>query len=326
MQRLQKRWFVNRRRSTNKVKRARLRRFQKARNADDAKLHALPNVIGSCFGIKKTAGGRTGDLCLTVFVRKKLPRSKLPAKHRVPQTLPRHGMDLPTDVVVVGKLREEFGFAFDDQTQLGTIGAFARRNGNFFGVTCAHCITGPDGDFNTPDRIRMEFPTRNSFLWAGQSDLAAKIPGTGVTPNFGNFDAGLIQISDATVSAYVQTRPALPVFRPSPSLSPKELQDLLLYTPVQGWGAKTNNIIRAQVEGVDVSFESEYFDLLIGDPGADGLTRKGDSGLMWIGPYGQAYGIHMMGDGGGADNSSVHSLACFASRISDDFQLHLLTT
>src|SRR5712671_5302799 len=120
MEKSQKKSSANRPRSVNKVKRARLRRFQQTRNAADVKLRALPNVIGSCFGIKKTAGERTRHLCLTVFVQEKLPQSKLPAKHRVPQTVTRHGMELPTDVIVVGKLREQFGFAIDDQTQLGT--------------------------------------------------------------------------------------------------------------------------------------------------------------------------------------------------------------
>jgi hypothetical protein len=282
--------------------------------------------VGSCFALKRVGGQRTPMLAFTVFVREKVSSASLGAHQRIPNTVRRHGVDLPTDVVVVKDLRNEFGFAIDDGVQLGTTGAFAAKSNSLYAVTCAHCITGPDGNYNTPDPVRIEFPSRGFIVPLGTSADAVVNQGSGLYPDFGEMDIGLVQVADPPVIAYIGTRPTLPSFQPPPNLGLEEIRGILLNTPVQGWGARTNNIIRGQVEGVFVNYPPRFFDLMISDPAGQGLTMPGDSGLMWIGPMGQAYGIHMVGEDDGTGNPSQNTFACFAFRAASHFSLSLLST
>jgi hypothetical protein len=299
------------------------RRYQIARKAADNKLHAHANVVGSCFGIKKKDGQRTGQLCVTVFVRKKVGLARLKTKDRIPSEVRRHGIDLPTDVIVIGDLRKELGFAITSgagtQTpEKGTLSAFGRTPATVVGMSCAHCLESGG--------VLIEFPARTDFLDLGTTSTTAAFPGTGVSPDFGDFDAGLVQISSPPVLNYINTRPPLSVYRPPDSVTPSQLSDLLNYTPVQGWGAGTNNLIRGLIGGALVNFPPYRFDLMVEAISGQGLTSPGDSGMLWIGPSGQAMAIHMMGDTSGPNNSSLNAFGCFAFRAADRFNVSLLGT
>lgn len=302
------------------------RRLQAARKAADQKLYHLPNVVGSCFGVKRTGGVRTGEFCYTVLVTQKPAEHVLAASERIPPTVTRLGTKIPTDVRVIGPLRRELGFAIDDGTQTGTVGAFARRDdGKYYALTCAHCIAGADSNIHTPANILIEYPNRFGLLLPlGVSSQAEIYSGTGMQPDFGEFDAAIADVTAPNIVKYVETRAALPVFQPDPTLGPAELAELLAFTPVQGWGAAANTILRGQIEGVMVSIQGQYFDLMITEPSGGGLTTTGDSGLLWTGPFGQAYGIHIAGDGP-PGSSSPHAFACFAHRVVSRFGLSLLS-
>ena len=58
------------------------------------------NVNGIGIGHKIVAGKDTGDLCLTVMVRKKVPKSELLQKDLIPKTL----NNIPLDVFEVGDI------------------------------------------------------------------------------------------------------------------------------------------------------------------------------------------------------------------------------
>ncbi|OYW73534.1 MAG: hypothetical protein B7Z37_21135 [Verrucomicrobia bacterium 12-59-8] len=308
------------------------RRHQAARKGADRRLHRLPNVLGSCFGVKHKDGVRTGELSYTLLVSQKLPAQELTPEHRIPATVMRLGTRMPTDVRVIGPIRREAGYAMDDGTQVGTIGAFARRaDGRLYALTCAHCITGRDKDIHARKQLRIEYPERNvGILPLGVSAEADMAAGTGMQPEFGEFDAALAELSDdAAVTApallaHVRGCAELPVYEPPAGLSPEELADLLSFTPVQGWGAAANGMLRGQIEGVMVFVQGQYFDLMITDPGGQGLTTVGDSGLIWTGPLGKAYGIHMAGDGP-SGSASAHTFACFAHRPARRYGLTLLS-
>jgi hypothetical protein len=304
----------------------RLKRYQRARKAADAKLHAHRNVVGSCFGMKKSEGVRTDQLCVTVFVRRKVGRSKLRQEDRIPDFVQRHGLTLPTDVVVVGKFRNQLGFAIWDGVQVGTLGAFAHKDNKLVGVTCAHCITGTAGDFNIPTSISIKFPENESFGPLGPSISGMSLPGTGISPEFGDFDLGLVDVTAPPVVDYVTTRSSMSVFRPPDLATQQGLLDLLQYLPVQGWGAGSDNIVRGRIEGVMGVWDDKFFDLMIENHSGGGLTHDGDSGMMWTNAAGEALGIHMGGDGPGGDVLSDNAIAYFAFRAVDHLGLSLLST
>lgn len=214
------------------------------------------------------------------------------------------------------------GFSILHGTQQGTLGCFASRAADFYGLTCAHCVAGLPAP---PGNITVEFPGAGNFLSVGGSADADLFLGSGLFPDYGNFDAALVKIETPIVQSFVRTQPPLSVFRPPPdALVGENLRNILQFLQVEGWGAGTNNMIRGRIDCVFVDVPPDRFDLLIDEPGGMQLTRKGDSGMIWIGPSGQAFAIHMVGDGAGPNNSSLRSFASFAFRAVDQFGINLL--
>src|SRR4051812_20927222 len=60
------------------------------------------NVVGVGIGEKITAGRRTGELCVNVFVAKKFPKGRIPRRDVLPDSV----NGLPTDVRAVGYPRK----------------------------------------------------------------------------------------------------------------------------------------------------------------------------------------------------------------------------
>lgn len=310
----------------NKTRKTQLKRFQISRKNADSKLFRLKNVVGSCLGFKIKGGIRSKELCVTVFVSRKVQSKGLTPKNRIPKTVRRHGLDLPTDVIALGNIRQELGFSILDGTQVGTVGCFARVDGQYFALTCAHCITGRDGDFNTPDLITIDFPSPGMPLSLGMSAGGLQFQGIGIFPDYGDFDGGIVSVCSPAMTAYVRSRPPLEPFRPSlAQFSEDGLRQLLEYSPVQGWGAGTDNVLRGQVHGVFATIAGYRYDLVIGSIQGSGLTSKGDSGMVWLNSSGEALGIHMAGDGAGPGGTSQFGFAQFAFRLSDRFRARLLT-
>src|SRR5262245_32288943 len=59
------------------------------------------NLVGSGFGAKETEGSFTGDLAVRVYVKRKLPRSKLSAGEHLPSVV----NGTATDVIAIGTPR-----------------------------------------------------------------------------------------------------------------------------------------------------------------------------------------------------------------------------
>jgi hypothetical protein len=301
--------------------RGRLRRLQSARKAADARLHSLPNVVGTCFGFKMTAGTRSQQLCLTVFVRRKVKPHRLKAEQHVPDTVRRHGVDLPTDVVQVGRIENQGGFTIHvagaSVGEKGTLGAWGLNSDGVFGVTCAHCLASPG------DIVTAEFPTPGEYIALGPAGVSANNPGTGLYPSYGAFDAGLIRVTTAGVRDYAVGRPAQTVYRPPGTTDPQHLGELLRFVPVSGWGAGSGRLLDGVVTGVLVDIPPWRFDVMIEDPQGASLSVAGDSGLLWTTPIGQAFALHQAGDSEAGGGPSRHAFASFAFRVVDDFGLTL---
>ncbi len=78
-----------------------LAEVQQARSANQALLLARPNVVGLGVGYKVSADQHTGELCVVVLVRRKLP----PVSLRETDFIPREVAGVRTDVFEVGDLR-----------------------------------------------------------------------------------------------------------------------------------------------------------------------------------------------------------------------------
>src|SRR5436309_3144331 len=103
------------------------KRFQIARKSADARLKRLPNVVGTCLGLKERDNEKTNELCLTVFVRSKRSKSKLPKNAAIPSKVVRNGEELATDVIEIRGLEKQLRFGIQDGIHAGTLGCFGRK-------------------------------------------------------------------------------------------------------------------------------------------------------------------------------------------------------
>lgn len=78
-----------------------MRIYRQALQENRSRLLSYPNVVGVGLGHKTTAGMRTKEPCLVVFVTEKLPLDRIPSAYRIPKRV----AGLPTDVVEVGHVR-----------------------------------------------------------------------------------------------------------------------------------------------------------------------------------------------------------------------------
>lgn len=298
--------------------------MQSARKAADNRLHSLPNVVGTCFGFKTTGGARSQQLCLTVFVKRKVTAGRLKAHHHVPQSVRRHGVDLPTDVVQLSRIRNQGGFAIHVEGagigERGTLGAWGLNANGVFGVTCAHCLPSKGAI------VTAEFPTPGEYLAFGPADELANKRGSGLYPSYGDLDAGLIRVTTTGVRDYVFSKPAQPVYRPPETTAPDQLEELLRFVRVSGWGAGSGRILEGVVTGVLVDLPPWRFDLMMEDPDGTGLSVPGDSGLLWTTPTGQAFALHQAGEYEPQNVPSRRAFASFAFRMVDAFGLELRQT
>src|SRR5260221_1184377 len=114
-----------------------------------------PNVVGVGITEKTSRGQRTGQMAVTFYVEKKLPKTKLSAAKMIPPKVPNPlsgGPDVPTDVVELGKIKLQAG-PFVQKTPIqpgnsvghfsgnaGTLGAIVRRGGKTMILSNSHVL------------------------------------------------------------------------------------------------------------------------------------------------------------------------------------------
>ena len=112
------------------------------------------NVVAMGIAEKITKGKRTGKLALTFYVERKISPKKLLASDAVPPTVPEalSGPNaIPTDVIVLGKMRPEInatkkplqpGNSIGHQTigSTGTFGAVVRKGGAYHILSNSHVL------------------------------------------------------------------------------------------------------------------------------------------------------------------------------------------
>ena len=111
-----------------------------------AKLLSVPGVIGLGLGFRLRGGVRTGEACLTVYVRRKMGADELSAARvrRLPRHVSAGKRRLSVDVVALGNIRRQAragdSLGTQELGELGTLGALARDldSGDTVALTAMH--------------------------------------------------------------------------------------------------------------------------------------------------------------------------------------------
>lgn len=273
------------------------------------------NIVAVGISEKITKSKRTGKLALTFYVERKISLKKLRADSTVPRTVPEAlsgPQAIPTDVIVLGKIRPEVN-AIKNPLQpgnsighvdigAGTLGAVVTKDGAFHILSNSHVLAlsgkGKKGD---------------AILYPGEADggampdnLVAKLSG------FKKFVPG---------TAYVN-RVDCAIAKPTPA----RLADLVseikglgfpkgTIKPVRGMKivkvGRTTGKTAGEVRDVHFRFTLDYE----GDVGEVGFidqvlcsryTNDGDSGSLVIDKAtGRAVGLHFAGANGGSVFSPI---------------------
>ena len=178
----------------------------------DDRVGSKADVIGSMVGLKLQGGALTRQLGITYFVHEKLPKSELSPRRRVPTRLLIGDDVVTTDVVAWPRMAEQAlpqgTILFDGRLQ-GTLSCFAVSQAGAFGVSCAHCMTGVDGNPATPTAVEAYSNPLGEFLPVGESVYLAYSPGIGVPGYFGYLDCGLFDLRDGILATRAAAGQAL---------------------------------------------------------------------------------------------------------------------
>ncbi len=271
----------------------RARALRGVRGEIDDRVGSKADVVGSMVGLKLRAGRATQQLGVTYFVRNKLPKSEIAPRRRVPTRLRVGSAFVATDVVEWPLMAEQAlptaTILFDGRLQ-GTLSCFGVSEAGTFGVTCAHCLTGVDGNPATPTAVAAYVNPPGQFVPVGQSVYLAYAPGTGGPSNFGYLDCGLFDLRDQVLAARAASGVKLELVTDTLNLIGHHLVGVSALNAPHSSGQRRN----AQVIGVDANALGERCDLVLSvePPG----TFRGDSGMLWLTEHGQAAAIHARGE------------------------------
>lgn len=287
----------------------------------DDRVGSKADVIGSMVGLKYQAGMLTSRLGITYFVREKIPITELSARQRVPIKLRVGGNVVTTDVVAWPRMAEQAmpqgTILFDGQLQ-GTLSCFGFSEAGVFGISCAHCLTGVDGNPATPTTVEAYANPPGQFLPVGQSLYLAYSPGAGVDGNFGYLDCGLFDLRDRILATRAKFGQALMVVDDIHSLVGSRLQGVSALNAPGSSGRQRE----AQVVGVEAVALGERCDVVLNvDPPG---TFRGDSGILWLTAEGRAAAVHCRGEVMAGLQGSRLTTAMSAMRISGALGVRLV--
>lgn len=281
-----------------------------ARRTADRRLVQRQNAWGTAFGLKIVQGKITGEPCYTVFVDAKKPKSKLSKADLVPATVTRGGRRLYTDVIEIQRLMFHSVPSVTDGVNMGTLSCFAQGDNGLVGISAGHALWGSDESNVQPDNIEVWLPAVRTWFATGETTRIIYESGAGTAADFGFVDAGMFEIGAPEVQDVATEAAPLNVV--------DELSPALRGLPVSGEGG-VSGPCQGVVTHVFVSAEEgggRRFDLMISSVDGEGMTRPGDSGLLWRTDNGAALAIHLVGENRGSLGSRF-SLGCLAARVRD---------
>ncbi|QOJ20955.1 MAG: hypothetical protein HRU77_09780 [Gammaproteobacteria bacterium] len=302
--------------------------FERHRTHINETLKHFQTVRASGLGIKFVSGKPTEEPCLSVFVSKKIEHDLLTKEEMLPKAI-RIGQHLhPIDVVEMGSFIRQsapenypFGVCLTDEKENGTRSAFATTANGIMALTCSHVIAGKDNNPMTPALIKSFDWTSKKWESFGQSDQAVFGPGNRNPLDFGYLDAALVKLLPGIEPNPISNTP-LPCFVPR---SIKDIESLAGKI-VAGFGiasGKCLGMVQAVlVSGVGGGHLSA--DIIVGALSSDGLTRKGDSGMLWFDQQGQVIAQHVLGELSAPGKGSKLTIATLINRINSRLQIFSL--
>lgn len=293
------------------------------RDRVDNRLSKLPNVSATSIGLKTVEHVVTDEICLIVHVSRKLRLATLSSNSNViPKLVKLGGQKYKTDVVRSAKPWHQSAIAVQDGRKRGTLSCFAKRGSKLFLVTCAHVLMGRDNDPTTTDPVEIWSPKSRQWIEIGMTSDLLYESGSGVPQAFGFLDAGLAEISSSTLKNKVRNKPLLEVY-PAPSSSKEAVG--LLKKSVIGVGVLMGEE-KARITELYWRSSSgrRRADMVIRGLNGQGLTMKGDSGVLWKTPSGRALAIHALGTKTRNGHPSKASYCMFMERLTNRLGVQLL--
>lgn len=279
------------------------------------------DVIGSMVGLKFRAGQLTKQLGITYFVREKIAKAHLSPRRRVPVKLRVGEAVVTTDVVAWPHMAEQSlppGTIVYDGRQQGTLSCFGLSQAGVFGVSCAHCLTGIDGNPATPSAIAIYANPSVRFVPVGATVYLAYSPGIGVPGNYGYLDCGLFDLRDHALAARAAAGKVLKLVNDIHTLVGYGLVGI---SPLNAPGS-SGSLREAQAVGVEAQALGERSDLVLNVqvPG----TFRGDSGMLWLTEDGRAAAVHARGEVLVGMQGSRLTTAMSARRVSASLGVRLV--
>lgn len=299
--------------TTDRSKGVRLAALTAAQSELQSRLVDRAGLVGSMVGVKLKRGQPTTTLGITFLVRRKVPSAELKPSARIPKRMKIGNETFSTDVIEWPAMTEQnltHASIINDARTQGTLTCFARSPFGVYGLSCAHCLRGADGNPATPTPVAMYSPDVGRYLRAGDSLLAVYAAGPGLPGNFGYLDCGLFTLRDPSLMARANSAMPLAVVDDIRKLMNTRLVARSALD-VQGFADRRRD---AQVIGVNLDALDERCDvvLLASMPG----TFQGDSGMLWRTSDGRAAAIHARGEVVPPGNGSRLVTAMSAHRAS----------
>lgn len=285
------------------------------RDEADERVGSRCDIVGSMIGVKVRGGEALPRPCLTYFVREKIPVQDISPRERIPSRMIFSGNTVPTDVIAWPKMvlhgLQHGRFLRDGYTQ-GTLTAFAASPFGRWGLSCGHCMLGPDQKPYTRADIEMHDAGAGAFVPAGSTAQTFFSPGGElVCGTVGYIDCGLFSLQDESLRARGDAAPALA------TVDLASLPDQrLVGVSVMAAGGTLGGPRAARVIGIDQFGIDDYSDVvLMAEP--PGMVH-GDSGMLWLTTDGRAAAIHCRGEEvQDADTGSVLVTAMSARRAAE---------
>ncbi len=268
------------------------------------------NVLGVGIGYKEVGGKETTDLCLQVYVEKKLPQKELVAEALVPETVD----GLPTDVVEVGVIEAQTYTACIRPARPGySIGHYRITAGTFGALVKSKCCSGVyilsnNHVLANSNNARIGDP----ILQPGPYDrrpceprvigrLAAFVPI--------HFGRGAYNLVDAALARPIDYRYVMPYF-PNGEI-PRGTTVARLGMKVVKFG-RTTQYTRGIVRGVDVTVGVRYGGGKVGffrnQILTTNMSRGGDSGSLLLSSDGRAVGLLFAGSSAVTIHNNIHNV------------------
>lgn len=274
----------------------------------------MKNVVAVGISEKITKGKPTGKLALTFYVERKVPLRKLRANSLIPPTVPEAlsgPQAIPTDVVVLGKIRPELNVTRNPvqpgnsighvKITAGTLGAIVTKGNTLHILSNSH-VLALSGTAHKGDSIIYPGDADGGAM---PDDQVAKLSGFKKFVTGGNFvnhvDCAIAKPTAARLPDVVSEIKGLGV--PKGTIKPERGMKVVKVGRTSG---KTNGEIR----DVHFRFVLDYDE--VGEVGfidqvlCTRYTKPGDSGSLVLDQAtGRAVGLHFAGANGGSVFSPI---------------------